>query len=317
MKKWTTVLAGLFVFQLILVVVVYLSKDDYAAFQANEKLLSISFDTVNRLQIENEAHSVILEKESGQWVLPEKWNYPIDTPTLSQLLDTFSSLDKGWPVATTLGAAERFKVAENDFERKIIFLDGDKPQAKLFIGTSPGFRKTHVRLDGDDHIYAVAMESWKASAEADDWLKKDILSFDVTRVSKLTMADFVLTRTDRTLQPEDLAEQENPDESAISSLMDGLANLRIQSVNGNASKKMGSPDLVIDLMFEDGKAFNYQFYRPETTEDENGDYMLQRSDLPFDFTVAEFAVKPLLEATRNRLIRKSENEEDLQDDMSD
>jgi len=311
MKKWMTILASLFAFQLVLMIAVNVSGDDYAAFKADEKLLSTNLDSVNRVQIENDTQRVILEKQNGQWVLPEKWNYPADAPTLTQLLDTISSLDKGWPVATTPSAAERFNVAENDFERKITLLTGDELQATLYIGTSPGFRKTHVRLDGDDHIYAVALESWKASVQDDDWLKKDILSFDATDVNKLVMADFVLTRSDKILQLEDLAEQESPDENAISSLVSSLANLQIQSVSGLESEEgnqSNSTDHEIGLTFKNGEELSYRFYKPETTEDENSYYMLNRSDLPYYFTVAEFTVKPLLEAERSRLIQENEDE---------
>ncbi len=308
MKKWITVLGGLLVFQLVLVAAVNLSGDDYSAFQAEEKLLAFNVETIDRLKLESGDQRVMLEKQDDRWVLPETWNYPADTDAVIRLLNTLSALSKGWPVATTSGAAERFKVAKNDFERKITFLNGDQEQATLYIGTSPGFRKAHVRLDGDDHIFAVALESWEVSAQADYWLKKDILRISPIDIDRIVMADVVLTRSDLTLQPEDLAEQEAPDTAAIDSLIHRFAGLQIQSVLGGEDSEdyqLDKPVLEIDVTLKHGDVFNYRFSKPDA---ESGYYILKRSDLPYYFTVAEFSVNALRETERRTLVREDSDD---------
>ncbi len=251
-----------------------------------------------------------LEKQDGQWILPETWHYPVNTDTLTRLLNTLSALNKGWPVATTSGVAERFKVAKNDFERKISFLICGQEQATLYIGTSPGFRKTHVRLNGDDHIFAVALESWEASAQADEWLKKDSLWINVPDIERIAMADVVLTRSDLTLQPDDLAEQEKPDTAAISNLTHRIAGLQIQSVLGIEDREDYQLDksvFEIDVTLKNGDSFNYRFSKPDA---ENSHYILKRSDLPYYFTVADFSVNALRETERHTLVQ--EDSDDLE-----
>ncbi|MBX3629653.1 MAG: DUF4340 domain-containing protein [Nitrosomonas sp.] len=309
MKKWIMVLGGLLAFQLVLVTVVNLSGDDYGAFRAEEKLLAFNVETIDRLKVESGDQYVTLEKQDGRWILPETWNYPADTDAVTRLLNTLSALNKGWPVATTSGAAERFKVAKDDFERKIAFLTGNQEQATLYIGTSPGFRKAHVRLNGDDHIFAVTLESWKVSAQADDWLKKDRLLINAPDIDRLAMADVVLTRSDMTLQPDDLSEQEKPDTAAISNLIHQIAGLQIQSILGiedSEDYQLNKPVLEIDVTLKNGDVFNYRFSKPDAESDY---YILKRSDLPYYFTVAEFSVDALREIGRSTLVREGDEDE--------
>ncbi len=310
MKKWITILSGILVLQLILIITINLSGDDYSAFQAEEKLLSFDINTVNQLHINDGTDSVVLEKRDGNWLLPETWDYPANKTALAKLLDTFSVLSKGWPVATSASAADRFKVAENDFERKVSFLIDEQTQATLYIGTSPGFRKVHVRLDKEDNIFNVALESWEASAQTDYWLKKDILALDAADIDQLTLADFVLNRSNLTLEPSNLSDHESPDSDAISRLINNLTGLQIQSVNGVKEDKdyqLDNPSLEINLTLKNGDKLNYKFSKPK---EENSHYFLKRSDLPYYFTVADVSVKTLEEVERSQLVQERNEDED-------
>lgn len=309
MKKWITILAGLLALQLVLAVAFNVSEEDYGSFQADEKLFALDFETIDRVQFDDGSQSVTLEKQDGQWVLPETWNYPVNSDALVQLMDTLSALNKGWPVATSPGAAERFKVAKNVFERKISFWSEAERQTTLYVGTSPGFRKVHVRLEGNDPIYAVVLENWKTSAQTDDWLKKDILKIDATDIEQLSMAGFVLIRSDQTLQPKDLSEDEKPNPDTIDSLVNSLAGLPIESVQGiegNEGFPMDEPKLTINVVLKNDDKFDYEFFKPE---EESSHYFLKRSDLPYYFTVAEPSINTLLETKRGRLIQESSDNE--------
>lgn len=303
MKQWITILGALLAFQLVLVIAMNFSGDDYGAYQSNEKLLPFDIETINRLRFDDGTQHVILEKQDDGWVMPEIWDYPVNADALGKLLKTLSTLSKGWPVATTSGAAERFKVAESDFERKISFMNGDQIQATLYIGTSPGFRKAHVRLSESSDIFVIMLESWEASAQTDHWLKKDILRINSMDIDRLVMNDVVLTRSDQSLQPDDLMEHEKPNAEAINSLISRLAGLQIQSVSGTVDSEDGQRDepvLEIDLALKHGGSLKYRFFKPEEA---GSHYSLERSDLPYHFTVAAFSVAALRETERSTLVR--------------
>ena len=303
MKQWITILTALLAFQLVLVIAMNLSGEDYDAYQSDEKLLPFDIETINRLRFDDGNQHVILEKQDDGWVLPEIWGYPVNADALGKLLKTLSTLSKGWPVATTPGAAERFRVAENNYERKVSFMNGEQVQAMLYIGTSPGFRKAHARLNGNHDIFVITLESWETSAQADHWLKKDILQINSKTIDRLVMNDVVLTRSDQTLQPDDLAEHEQPNTEAINSLINRLAGLQIQSVSGTVDKEdvqRNEPVLEIDLTLAQGGSLKYRFFKPEEA---GGHYSLERSDLPYYFTVAAFSVDALREAERSTLVQ--------------
>lgn len=305
MKKWIGILGGLLALQLVLVVAMNLADDDYDAFEADEKLLPFNAEAANRLQFDDGTQHVTLEKQDGQWVLSDTWNYPADTDALNKLMKKLSALNKGWPVATTSGAAERFKVADKDFDRKITFMSGDKKKAVLYIGTAPGFRQAHARLKGDDDIFVVAVESWEISAQPDHWLRKDILRINPQDIDRLAMADFVLTRVDQTLQPDNLSEYEKPDSDAINNLVGRLTGLQIQSVLGiegsenSEAYQLSEPVLEIDFTLKQGESIHYRFSK--SVYDSNH-YILKRSDLPYYFSIADFSVDGLKETGRSALV---------------
>ena len=110
-----------------------------------------------------------------------------------------------------------------------------------------------------------------------------------------------------TLQPADLAENEKGDSEEIGKLLEKLAGLRIESLLGREAKpeyRQDNPVLEVSLTRDSGEPLRYRFSKPET----GAYYVLKRSDLEPYFKVAEFAVKPLLEETREKLVRIEGNE---------
>jgi len=311
MKKWIVVLSLLLVAQLGLAFTLGLTGERYSAFEPKEKLLAFEAQAVDGLHIESAEAKLLLSKREGRWVLPESGDFPADQGAVKRLLDKLAALQKGWPLATTTGAARHFKVTDDAFERKLTLLSGEKTEATLYVGTSPGFRKVHVRPADGDEVYAVAFNTWEANPKADDWIDKEILKLDEKRVKRIEMPGFILQREGESLQLSDLAEQEQSNGEAVRKLVDRLAGLRIDSLLGREAKpefQQENPVLEIKLTRDDDELLSYRFSKPET----GGYYVLKRSDLDTYFKVAEFAVNPLKEETREKLVQlKSEEKPDL------
>ena len=305
MKQWISLLSGLLIAQLVLAVTINLAGEDYGAFQAEEKLLAFNPDQVDGLHIEGDAKSLLLEKREGRWQLPENGGFPADQDNVKRLLDKLTGLEKGWPVATSSGAARRFKVAEDEFQRKLVLLADDESLAELYVGTSPGFRKVHVRPEGEDAVYGVSFNTWEANAKADDWIDKEILKLDESKVAQVEMPDYVLHKTGESVQIAGLTDQEKSNAEEISSLLSKLTGLRIQSLLGSEEKpeyKQDTPELEIKIARTDADPLTYRFSKPE--EDSNY-YVLKRSDLEYYFKIPEFSVKPIREATREKLVQSN------------
>jgi len=302
MKKWIFVLSGLLAAQLVLAMILGLTGEDYSTYQTEEKLLSFNRQAVSGLQIVDNTDSMEIEKQEDKWLLPNSGNFPASQRKVEQLLDTLAALEKGWPVARTRGAAQRFAVDKEQFERKLILLSDDESRTTLYVGSSPGFRKVYVRPGDQDEIFTVDFNTWEASAKAEDWIDTDILALDQSSVQRIEMPGIMMQRQDGTLQVMNLDEHEqtNVDESSV--LLGQLTGLRIQSLLGTELEpeyRQDEPALEIRMTTDGGEVLDYRFSKPQDASY----YVLKRSDLDFYFEVAEYTLNPVREATREKLVR--------------
>jgi len=307
MRKWITILGGLLIVQLVMAVTINLTGENYQAFQAEEKLLTFDVGRVDGLRIEGEGQTLVLHKRDGRWLLPVQDDFPADQQSVERLLDKLAGLEKGWPVATSVSAASRFKLAEDDYQLRLALLSNDQSLAELYVGTSPGFRKVHVRPEGDEAVYSVAFNTWEASPKADDWIDKQVLQFDKESVQRIELPGLVLQREGDALQVAGLSEQEQANSEEIEALLDKLAGLRIQSLLGTEAKPEYGQDAsqrAIKLALNEGAPLSYRFSK---TEGENH-YVLKRSDLDYYFKLPEYTVTPILDATRDKLVVKAADE---------
>lgn len=310
MKKWITVLSGLLLVQLVMAVVVNMSREEYGTFQAQEKLIAFDAQAADGLRIEDDANNLMLKRQEGKWLLPESGNFPVNSDSVKRLLEKLSALEKGWPVATTGGAIRRFKVADDDFERKLTVLSGEEVLALIYVGTSPGFRKVHVRPADEKAVFSVVFNSWEANAKADDWIDKDLYKLDEAEIASVEMPGFVLQQEAGSLNIADLNDEEQINMEESRSLLGKLTGLRIQSLLGTEAKPeygQDEPAFKVKVVRKEGDALHYLFSKPE----EGSYYVLKRSDLDFYVKVAEHTVNPIKEVTREKLVEATPKEMDI------
>jgi hypothetical protein len=302
MKKWIVVLAAALGLQLVMAAVANLSSERYGAFEAQEKLLTFDPDAIDGVRIEAADGSVLLSRRDGRWLVPDSGDFPADRAAVASLLDKLAALEKGWPVATTGGAAKRFKVADKEFERRLTLMSGEQPAAVLYVGTSPGFRKVHVRPQGEDAVFAVSFNTWEAGAKAEDWIDKAALELEASDLERIELGGLVLERQDDKLALAGLAADEELKDAEVDRLVSDLTGLRIGSVLGTEAKpeyRQEQPVLEVLVVPKEGETLTYRFSKPEDASY----YVLKRSDRPHYFKLPEFAVKPLLEASRDKLVQ--------------
>lgn len=310
MKKWISILAGLLVAQLVMAVAVNMGEQDYGAFVAKEKLLAFDEQKVDRLTIEDGNGAVTLDHSSGKWVLPDEGDFPAAQKNVETVLDKLSGLEKGWPVATTTSASRRFKVAEDEFERKLTLYSGDEVVARLYVGTSPGFRKVHLRPDDEGAVFVAEFNTWEVDAQADGWIDKEILKLDQADLEKIEITGkFSLSKQQEDIQVVGLGEQESTNLEEARNLMNKLSDLRIQSLVNEEKRDVyqdKDADLQILVMLKDGKQLNYQFFKAEG----ESHYILKRSDRDRYFQVAAYMVDPLKEVSREKLVVVKESRQE-------
>ncbi|MEM1436675.1 MAG: DUF4340 domain-containing protein [Pseudomonadota bacterium] len=193
-------LGGLLIVQLLVIAALLFGSRDSA--QAQGPLLAFSADIAQSLTIDEgpaaapaadaeasaEAadtapESVTVQRVADRW---EVAGLPADADKVNALLARLADLRSAWPVATTLRAQSRFEVADDRYRKRVQVALGDGSAQSLLLGSSPGFKRVHARVPGNDAVYSIALAEFDLPTATVDWLDKALLAFagDVTRVRR-------------------------------------------------------------------------------------------------------------------------------------
>ena len=309
MKKTILFLSILLAAQIGLGIALNLNRQQLAVFQPTASLLSFDKNGVDTITITGqEGKKVRLVKKDDKWVLPDAFNFPADQESVKRLLGNMADMKKDWPVATTAEAAERFKVSKDNFERHIILHQGDKPVVDLFVGTSPGFRKVHVRMAGSNDVLAVKFSTYEAGVTADNWIDKNYLHLDEKTIKGISLPGIDLIRKGGNLVLADLAADEEMNKEAVDTLTGQVAKLSIESILGRQNKKeynQDKPKLTCSVQIDSGSKRIYTFSQPEKKDW----FVLKSPDSDLYFKIGGWQVKPLLDAKRDSLVKKKESKQ--------
>lgn len=313
MRTSTLILSGLLIAQLTVTAKIHRS-DQQQRQQLNEErsLLAITPAEVDSLVISDGTNSVRLHKADGGWVLPEQQDLPANSGKVTSLLSTVSRLKTSWPVATTDASARQLEVASDNYQRHLQLFAGDNELGELYLGSSPGFRKAHLRRGDESVIYSAELNSFDLAASGDEWLDKSILS--APDLSRIEGPDFTLEKTEDAWQqagtsgpaePElangDVQQPESADSATqVDDTADGVVEsgnkiahltpekaqqlaqaLSTLQVQGVADTVAEDATLSISATGDSGE-LTYQF------TEANGQYLVSRSDRDVVFTLSKF-----------------------------
>lgn len=304
MKKTIFFLTLLLAAQVGLGIALNLNRQQLAVFQPTAPLLSFDENGVDAITITGpKGKKVRLVKKDDKWTLPDTFNAPADQEAVKRLLAGLAAIKKGMPVATSAGAAEHFKVGRENFERHIVLRRKGQPVADFFVGTSPGFRKVHVRLAGSNDILSVKFSTYEAAATADTWLDKNSLHLDEKTIKGITLPGIDLIRKGGNLVLADLAADEEMNKEAVDTLTGQVAKLSIESILGRQNKKeynQDKPKLTCSVQLDNGSKRIFTFSQPEKKDW----FVVKSSDSDLYFKIGGWQVKPLLNARRDHLVTK-------------
>lgn len=171
-SKKLPILVGVFVAQIVLAVLLFVQGKNSAEF-SREPLIAASIEDVDSIEVVGSDGEIKMTKLGSDWFFDS--GLPVREENIDFLLDALAELQTAWPVASTPAARERFKVAEETFERKIILRQDDKELAKVFVGSSPSFRHSHIRMAEKDEIYSLVFDAYATPASVDGWLDTRLL----------------------------------------------------------------------------------------------------------------------------------------------
>ena len=299
-----TGLAILLVLQLGLALGLGLTQGHSGAFQSDTPLLAFNSAEVDQLLIsDGDGKQVELRKQGDHWVLPKAENFPVSHDRVINLLGKLAALKTPWPVATTASAAARFKVADDQFNRRVTLRAGDRVLAQLYFGTSPGYRKVNARVDGQDKIYSVNFGVFEVPAKTSAWEDKTLLSLNSADIEQLALPEVTLVRKDDKFEVDPLNDGEQTAASETQTLVQRVAALTYTASAGKtapAKADKEKPVFEFSVKLKSGETRQYRFLPTDKADA----YLLNVSTQPWWFRVSRYTLDNLKGETRGKLVKQ-------------
>jgi len=332
MKRTFQILVALLIAQTALAIGLRYDATSGKVDEAAVMLVEVDKKDVNRLTIEeSNGEKTVLTKSDDEWTLPDQDNFPADKGKVERLIENLASIKEGYPIATSEGALERFKLTEKTFERRIALAKNDRALATVYLGSSRGAREVYARRDDQNEVYAIDFASYRAPAAGDEWIDANILKMSADKLVEIEVNGLKLGIT----KPEtgdtkgdgeniDAATDGNKDTSsktgAVWRLVDArpgdvlltdkaadlasrIADIRIASVLGENAKPhygLDDPRAVITVRLDSGEATTYRIGKMTNKDD----YVLKSTVRPEYFRLGEYGGKQLVAAADVKTLLK-------------
>jgi hypothetical protein len=302
MKRFTLILAGALAVQLALALLLTLGGSDYGSFKANEPLVAFDKAKIDEIAIDQTGgNSVTLKKAGGKWIVPAMAEFPADERQIGTMLDKMAELKKGWPVATTSDAADRFKVTADNHERRVVLKSGGSEAGTLLIGTAPTFRQANIRTGSDSNVYSAELAAHEFGARGEEWLDRGVLSLPQDKVASIAIGDVTLEKKDGKFTVSALKDGETVKAAEIPPVVSTVTSPTFDTVQGKGDEalaKLEPADFQVTVTREGAEPVTYK-YKKEAAGDA---YLFASSLQPFVFRVSGASVKALAEAKREKLV---------------
>lgn len=316
MQRWISILAVLLGLQVAIAAALEVRGDRLAPSRPDTRLVAADLKGVDHLSVDGPvapdtpaggATKVELAKRDGRWIMPGYYDAPADAGKVASLLDRLGTLKRGFPVATSGDAPKRFKVATNDYERRLVMRAGDKVLATVYLGTSPGLRKADARTEADKAVYSVALATFELPTGPSAWLDPGLLGKDAARLTEIDIAAAgkpPLTLQQAAAKTGGAGKWDEPglpadrriDANQAAALAHAIADLKVDAVLGTSAKaewQQDQPQLALTFRNGGSAPVTWTLSKPK-----QGDFLvLKASDHPWFLEVKSYDARPLLDAS--------------------
>jgi hypothetical protein len=140
-----------------------------------EKITKIKVNGDKGVNADAKAKSVTLEKTGTTWGVAEADHYPVDGTKVDTFLKNVAKLTARGAVVTKKAYFPKLEVADEKFQRMVMVTQDGKEQS-FYLGSSPSFKKIHLRKAGSDDVVLVeGISAWDVGPSASDWVDKNYL----------------------------------------------------------------------------------------------------------------------------------------------
>jgi len=309
MKPMQIILAVLFIAQLLIAGGLYSASQSKVVVRPDGVLVEYDSDEIDGIEIQDSENSVTIASDEGNWVLPDYNNLPVQQIRVNTLLESINGAKTGWAVATKAASHQQLEVAEDKFTRRVELSKKDETVVELYVGTSPGLRRSHARKASDDEVYAIAINSYDLPAERSQWIDKSLLATDANIT--VTVVDDMLSQVGDSWKITDAeGNTQDADNDAAEEFINALKSMQIIDV-ADKDPVNGSKKTLITK--SDNESLTYTF---ATANDE---YFVRRSDFEPFFKINASAYEKIADSDLGEMVKKAEESESepASDDSSD
>lgn len=307
MQKMISIAATLLIIQVGLAVFFYKGEPAQKTTAPDTPFLGMKSDQVSAFEITGpQKERLVVEKIGAEWIIKDSFGAPANGEQVKALITKLSELKKGFAVATTAGAAKRFKVADDQFERHVVLREKEQIVGEFYVGTSPGFRQIHVRKAGTEEVLAAALSTFELETGVELWLDKNLFKIKKEDMVSISFPGFVLEKKADTWQLQGLESGWKTDEKNVAELLNKVAELTIQAVmNPQETTPLfaKAPAFKYSVTRVDGKTAEFSFIKPEENY-----YVLKQSERELYGKVNSLQVEGLQKITSDALRQKETTE---------
>jgi hypothetical protein len=314
MQQWIKPLTGLLVVQLVLVVLLNASVLKGPNKTLNTSLLDPAPTGAEKIVIQAQDESPLtLVKTEDSWQLPDYYNLPANMEKLNGFLQQLTAFEVTWPEATTSEAQKRFEVADDKYQRKIsLYYGGDTetPGSEVFLGTSPGYQKTHARVAGASEIYSVGFGNYDAAIDPATWFDQKLLNLDLDRIHRIETPHYMLEQIDGEWRLSNLGPEETINAPAVKVFVTQVANFMVEAVlTDDPNSAIAKRDAQITVKAHVTGMDEPVHFRLALAEG-SGYYILKSSQSPLYFRLLKAQGDRLVNIERGNLVKRAEPTED-------
>ncbi len=265
-------------------------------------------DVVAMTVTDDKGATITLRKVTGQWVYPDADDYPANSETITTVLDKIVALDTSRLVTRTDSSHKQLKVAANDFLRKLELQTGDGATFILYIGSSPNYSASHVRVEGQSEAYlAKDLSQWDLGTTAASWVDTTYFSITQDELQQVTVSN---ANGSFTLEKDEggnwllvgLAADEELNTTELNSVVSKVTQVTLNRPLGReklADYGMDAPLAVVTLK----KADETITLSVGAQDAEDSTYVVKASTSPYYVRLNEYNVRPLVQDARSDLIQ--------------
>ncbi|MFO0724586.1 MAG: DUF4340 domain-containing protein [Myxococcota bacterium] len=221
-----------------------------------DKVTKVAVAGFNGTGADKKPTTVNLVKNGTAWGIEGADGYPVDATKIDTLLKNVEKLKAGAPVVEKESFFKKLEVADDEYQRKVT-LTHDGKEISFFLGSSPGFKRVHLRKAGEKAVVSVeGLAVWDVGSRAQDWVERayykipenDVWAVNLKnskgalRIEKAPGGEWAVIGAKAS---------EAPKKSAIDDLVRKVATVNLEEPVGKAEKPeygLQNPTTVVELL---------------------------------------------------------------------